>query len=45
VLARPVLVDLEPHATPRWPISMMRSRASSAAYAVAARTSSTRSGG
>ena len=30
-LARQVLVDLEPHATPRRPISMMRSRASSAA--------------
>jgi len=30
-LARQVLVDLEPHATPRWTISTMRSRASSAA--------------
>jgi hypothetical protein len=30
-LARQVLVDLEPHAAPRWPVSTMRSRASSAA--------------
>jgi len=30
-LARQVLVDLEPHATPRRPISTMRSRATSAA--------------